>query len=262
MPPVRPVIILTGASRGLGLAVLRLLLSTHGARVATLSRSYPAELKAVSDEFGEDRVLVVQGDVGKPEDNEAVVRRTMDRWGRLDGLVMNAGSLDPVGESTRTQISHWSYSHRIHYPALSLSHVLALMTPNLGKLADVPIAQLIPSVQINLLSALYLLQPALPHLRRKSADGQGGLGRVVFVSSGASATGYQAWGMYSMAKAGMNSLCRTLAAEEAEEGVITWSVRPGLVDVSGSRSLRAQIPAITRAVRATSEACADPCRLL
>ncbi|RSH88867.1 hypothetical protein EHS25_003095 [Saitozyma podzolica] len=191
MSSLRPVIILTGASRGLGLAVLRLLLSTHGARVATLSRSYPAELKAVSEEFGEDRVLVVQGDVGKPEDNEAVVRRTMDRWGRLDGLVMNAGSLDPV-----------------------------------GKLADVPIAQLIPSVQINLLSALYLLQPALPHLRRKSADGQGGLGRVV------------------MAKAGMNSLCRTLAAEEAEEGVITWSVRPGLVDTSMQEAIRTRGPGI------------------
>lgn len=109
------------------------------------------------------------------------------------------------------------------------------MAPNLGKLADVPIDQLIPSVQVNLLSALYLLQPALPHLRREEGNGEGGLGRVVFVSSGASATGYQAWGMYSMAKAGMNSLCRTLAAEEAEKGVITWAVRPGLVDVSDSR---------------------------
>jgi NAD(P)-dependent dehydrogenase (short-subunit alcohol dehydrogenase family) len=241
MSPARPVIILTGASRGLGLAVLRLLLSTHGARVATLSRSYPAELKAVADEYGEDRVLVVQGDVGKPEDNEVVVSRTMERWGRLDGLVMNAGSLDPVGKSlTRlTQITHTARSHTVHSTPYR-SHVL---TRILGKLAEVPFAQLIPSVQINLLSALYLLQPALPHLRRQEGDGQDRLGRVVFVSSGASATGYQAWGMYSMAKAGMNSLCRTLAAEEAENGVLTWAVRPGLVDVSiGLERPREQIP--------------------
>jgi len=34
-----------------------------------------------------------------------------------------------------------------------------------------------------------------------------------------------------MAKAGMNSLCRTLAAEEKGNGVGVWAVRPGLVDV-------------------------------
>lgn len=92
-----PVIILTGASRGLGLAVLRILLTKHNARVATLSRSLTPELQGAVDEYGADRVLPVQGDVSKPEDNAQVVKEAVDKWGQLDGLVLNAGSIDPVG---------------------------------------------------------------------------------------------------------------------------------------------------------------------
>jgi NAD(P)-dependent dehydrogenase (short-subunit alcohol dehydrogenase family) len=77
---------------------------------------------------------------------------------------------------------------------------------------------------------MYLVQPALPHLRA-AAEG-GAPSRVIFVSSGASQTGYQAWGMYSLAKAGLNSLARTFAAEEMDAGVAFLSVRPGVVDVS------------------------------
>lgn len=101
-----------------------------------------------------------------------------------------------------------------------------------GKLADVPLDALVPSLQVNLLSALYLLQPALPHLRA-SASSTGQPSRVVFVSSGAASTGYQAWGMYSMNKAGLNSFARTLATEERASNVAFYAVRPGVVDVSG-----------------------------
>jgi NAD(P)-dependent dehydrogenase (short-subunit alcohol dehydrogenase family) len=88
----------------------------------------------------------------------------------------------------------------------------------------------VPSLQTNLLAALYIVQPALPHLRKASTAGSPS--RVVFVSSGASTGGYQAWGMYSLAKAGLNSFARTLAQEERDAGVAFLSVRPGVVDVS------------------------------
>ncbi|OXB35803.1 cytoplasmic protein [Cryptococcus neoformans] len=196
-----PVIILTGASRGLGLAVLRILLAKHNARVATLSRSLTPELQGAVDEYGADRVLPVQGDVSKPEDNARVVKEAVDKWGQLDGLVLNAGSIDPV-----------------------------------DKIGNVQLDALVPYVQTNLLSTIYLLQPALPHLRKSK-------GRVVLVSSGASSTGYQAWGLYSMAKAGMNSLARTVASEEKENGVAIWSVRPGMVNTDMQSFLRTHGPA-------------------
>jgi NAD(P)-dependent dehydrogenase (short-subunit alcohol dehydrogenase family) len=100
---------------------------------------------------------------------------------------------------------------------------------SIGKLADLPLSEFTASAEINLLSCVYLIQPALPHLRRKGGEE---LGRIVFISSDASSTGVQAWGLYSMAKAGMNSICQTLAIEEKEAGIATWAVRPGMVDVS------------------------------
>jgi NAD(P)-dependent dehydrogenase (short-subunit alcohol dehydrogenase family) len=107
------------------------------------------------------------------------------------------------------------------------------LTP-IGKLADVPLSALAPYVQTNLLSTIFLIQAALPHLRRNgsSSAGSSDAGRIVLVSSGASSTGYVGWGLYSMVKAAGNSLCRTLAAEEKGNGVAVWSIRPGVVNVS------------------------------
>lgn len=99
-PTTSPRIILTGASRGLGLAILKILLEKYNAKVATLSRSYPDALKAVVEQYGKDRVLVQQGDISKPEDNSAIVKSAVEAFGGIDSMILNAGSLDPVGKLT------------------------------------------------------------------------------------------------------------------------------------------------------------------
>ena len=106
----RPVVIVTGASRGLGLAIASILLERHNARVATLSRSKTSELAALGENYGED-FLSVQGDVAKSEDNESVVKQAVDRWGRLDGLVLNAGTVEPFGGFLR-HLSVWAHFKR------------------------------------------------------------------------------------------------------------------------------------------------------
>jgi NAD(P)-dependent dehydrogenase (short-subunit alcohol dehydrogenase family) len=92
-----PIVILTGASRGLGLAVLQLLLK-HNARVTALSRSLPDDLRALQSQYA-DQLLIVQGDVSKPEDNVSAVKQTVHKWGGIDSLILNAGSIEP-GKST------------------------------------------------------------------------------------------------------------------------------------------------------------------
>lgn len=92
-----PRVVLTGASRGLGLAVLKLLLERHNAKVATLSRSHTPELKSLVEQYGEQRLLCVQGDISKPDDNEKVVKSAVETFGGLDSLILNAGSVDPFG---------------------------------------------------------------------------------------------------------------------------------------------------------------------
>lgn len=204
-----PRVILTGASRGLGLAILQILLEKYNARVATLSRSLPDDLKAVAENYGKDRVVVVQGDISKPEDNNKVVKSAVEAFGGIDSLILNAGSLDPVGK---------------HYRQLIYVGNTAYKTA--GRIADLPQDALVPFIQANILSTIYLVQVALPHLRKEQQS------RVVVVSSGASTGNYAAWGLYSMSKAAQNSLVRTLGSEEQANGVSFYAMRPGVIDVS------------------------------
>jgi 3-oxoacyl-[acyl-carrier protein] reductase len=84
------VAIVTGGSRGIGLAIASALLS-HGARVAITGRS-PQHLKeAVGRLQGGDRVLSVQADVSREADVERLVADTVARFGGLDILINNAG---------------------------------------------------------------------------------------------------------------------------------------------------------------------------
>lgn len=103
---------------------------------------------------------------------------------------------------------------------------------SLGRLGDFPLDALVPHVQINIFSTLYLVQAALPHFRNRDS-----INRVVVVSSGASQTAYAGWGMYCMAKAAQNSLVKTLALEEKGNGVLAYAVRPGVIDVRCPKSI-------------------------
>lgn len=90
------VVLVTGASRGLGLAVARTLLA-EGANVVSLSRSVPAELKALAQDTSSSTgaaLVAVQGDVTSSEDTKAAVDQAVQKWGRLDGIVLNAGVVD------------------------------------------------------------------------------------------------------------------------------------------------------------------------
>lgn len=87
---------------------------------------------------------------------------------RLDGLVLNAGVLEPLGPiaDDNVPLASWKY----HF--------------------DVNFFSLIPALRVSL--------PAL-----RSAHG-----RVVLVSSGAAVSGLAGWGPYNASKAALNSLCR------------------------------------------------------
>ncbi len=82
--------IVTGAAQGIGHAVARALLD-HGASVVLADLGL-ARTQAAADELGEpDRTLAVECDVMKMADHEAAIKACLDRFGRLDLLVNNAG---------------------------------------------------------------------------------------------------------------------------------------------------------------------------
>ncbi|MDO8483679.1 MAG: SDR family oxidoreductase [Candidatus Limnocylindrales bacterium] len=113
------VALITGASRGIGAATGRTL-ADAGAQVALASRS--------GANPGIDGALAQRCDVRDPASLEAMVAATIDRFGRLDILVVNAG----VG----------SY----------------------GPFLDLPISDLDEMIDVNVKGALYAVRAALPHL--------------------------------------------------------------------------------------------------
>ena len=88
-------IMVTGAARGIGRA-LAVGLAELGARIVVLTRA-EATAEQVADEItrrcGADRALAVVADVTDEEQVAAAVAHVDEHWGRLDGLVNNAGAM-------------------------------------------------------------------------------------------------------------------------------------------------------------------------
>jgi NADP-dependent 3-hydroxy acid dehydrogenase YdfG len=84
----RPVAIVTGASQGIGRAIARHLVA-EGYHVA-LGARHAAPLEELARELGE--AIAVPTDVTTPSDVTRLVATTLERWGRVDLLVNNAGT--------------------------------------------------------------------------------------------------------------------------------------------------------------------------
>ncbi len=79
---------ITGAGRGMGVDIARAALAAGNAVVAT-GRNTDAVTKAIGES---DDLLVVKLDVTSPEDAKAAVAAAVERFGRIDVLVNNAGN--------------------------------------------------------------------------------------------------------------------------------------------------------------------------
>jgi NADP-dependent 3-hydroxy acid dehydrogenase YdfG len=85
-----PVFLITGASSGIGAATARAAASA-GYRVVLAARSTATLIELAAELGGDDRALAVTCDVAEWDDQQAVVRLALDRFGRLDVVLANAG---------------------------------------------------------------------------------------------------------------------------------------------------------------------------
>jgi NAD(P)-dependent dehydrogenase (short-subunit alcohol dehydrogenase family) len=88
------VAVVTGASRGIGLAVATKLVA-RGARVCITARTAETLAEAVEKLGGPERAIAVPGKADDPAHQEEAVARTLESFGRLDMLVNNTG-INPV----------------------------------------------------------------------------------------------------------------------------------------------------------------------
>jgi NAD(P)-dependent dehydrogenase (short-subunit alcohol dehydrogenase family) len=177
---VRRTALITGGSRGLGLALARHL-AADGWNLVVDGRDADALERARHevDAAGPGTIIALPGDIADPVHVAALVNAAAGQGG-FELLVNNAGTLGPS----------------------PLPHVAWLRAGDLERI-----------LRTNVVAPLRLVQAALPHLRAAR-------GAIVNVTSDAAVEGYEGWGGYGASKAALEQLSRVLAAEETDVRVL------------------------------------------
>lgn len=108
------VALITGGSRGLGLAMARRF-ADEGAHVVLMARTAEDLVQAAADLKSRGaEVATVTGDVGDPDDAASAVQMALDRFGRLDVLVNNAGVIQ-TGPMEHMQRHDYEEAMDVHF---------------------------------------------------------------------------------------------------------------------------------------------------
>ncbi|KAL4756231.1 SDR family oxidoreductase [Aspergillus foveolatus] len=110
-------IIVTGASRGIGLAITKYLLSApQSHNVVVIARSVEP-LQALKNEY-KDQVAILNGDISDFSLATRAVELALKSFGRIDGLVLNHGILGQVGKIATANIEEWKKGYDVNFFSL------------------------------------------------------------------------------------------------------------------------------------------------
>jgi NAD(P)-dependent dehydrogenase (short-subunit alcohol dehydrogenase family) len=200
MMPARselPLAVVTGASRGIGVEVCRQLAALGYVVVLGSSDLREAELAAKELDPNGERVIPAHIEVDNSVNVEQFAQWVRDRWGRVDAIVNNASTApDLWGIAGSTDLS--------------------------------PVAE---ALDVNLFGAWRVSQALLPLLRSSPRP------RIVNVSSESGSIALMHGGRpaFSVSKAALNALTRTMAGELYRDGILVNAVCPGPVNTDGAR---------------------------
>ncbi|MBW8316315.1 MAG: SDR family oxidoreductase [Hydrogenophaga sp.] len=184
-----PVAFVTGAARGIGLAIARWFFH-QGYRVAVIDNDAPtltATEATLRQELGEraDHLLVIHGDVSDPAQVTAAVQRIEAAFGRVDALVNNAGvaTFKPIADTTFDEW-RWVMATNLDGPFICVQACAPVMLKNGGG-AVVNIAS-ISGLRASTLRVAYgTSKAALIHLTKQQAVEYGNAGiRVNAIAPG------------------------------------------------------------------------------
>jgi 3-oxoacyl-[acyl-carrier protein] reductase len=190
-------ILITGGSRGIGLAIARRL-GSAGYHVIVVARRENEELdEAIQDAIRQGRgaLRFKPFDLNEVEAIPAFVKELRDEFGAIYGLVNNAG----IGTE--------------------------------GLLATMHNSEIEALLRLNVLSPVILTKYVVRHMM---ADGAG---RIINMSSIIASTGYNGLSVYGATKAAATGFTRSLAREVGRLGITVNAIAPGFIDTELTQSL-------------------------
>jgi NADP-dependent 3-hydroxy acid dehydrogenase YdfG len=98
--------IATGAGAGIGLEIVKGLLANPNSSFVIGVDIQTSELDKLLPEH-HNRLAVIQGDVSDRSTNQRAIEIAIDRAGKLDCIILNAGILRPVGLAAVTEVTDW-----------------------------------------------------------------------------------------------------------------------------------------------------------
>ncbi len=198
--------LITGASRGIGLGIARML-AEQGYGLTITARGQE-RLDSVADELralGAADVVTVAADLADEAASTDIAAAHAARFDRLDALILNAG----VGSA--------------------------------GNIAEFPMKRYDKTFAVDVRAPFMLLQQCLPLLRTTAADSPRGA-RVIALGSITGVYAEPGLAAYGAAKAAMNSLIETLNVEESGAGISGTAIAPAFVDTDMSAWTRESVP--------------------
>ncbi|HEV7807059.1 MAG TPA: SDR family NAD(P)-dependent oxidoreductase [Solirubrobacteraceae bacterium] len=201
------VALVTGASSGIGEATARRLAALGAAVAIGARRKDRLDRLAREIEDAGGRALAIEADVTDRDQAKALVAQTVERLGRLDVVVNNAGVM------------------------------------LLGPIVDAPVEEWDRMVALNLQGLLYVAHAALPHLLAAADDDPRHVADLVNISSVAGRIARSGSGVYNLTKHGVGAFSESLRQEVTRRHVRVSLVEPGAVDTELTDHLRDEIRA-------------------
>lgn len=201
------VALVTGAGRGIGRGIA-LALAERGWAVVINYRSNAAaatETVRLAEEAG-GRGLAVQADVADASDRERLVAETLERFGRIDLLINNAG----IAPRQRLDILETNEESYNEVMAVNLKGPFFL-------------TQLVANAMIELIEAGVIERP-----------------KIVNIGSLSAYTSSTSRGEYCLSKAGVAMMTTLFADRLAEYDINVYEVRPGIVETDMTSVVKAK----------------------
>jgi 3-oxoacyl-[acyl-carrier protein] reductase len=193
------VALVTGGSRGIGAATVRLF-AAAGAKVVFSYQKARSQAEALVKECGESNCRAIGSNLNDPESARALVAEAVKQFGRIDILVANHGV----------------------WPAEDVA---------IDKMSD---EQWRSTLSVNVDAVFGLVKHTVAQMKVQPRNGAAA-GHIVLISSTSGQRGEAFHCDYSASKGAIISLTKTLASELARDGIYVNCVAPGWVDTDMSK---------------------------